>query len=430
MLKFVFGGGGEYEDPVLSQNLKANIIDGAMFAFGMSFVSLQTVFPVFLKRVGGSNIAVGLIPVLWTAGMHLPQILVANRVQWYPRKREIFLRTAFVQRLPWILLAILSLVVIERVSPFAGTVLLLLFLLVAAVAGGINFPIWFDLIAKLTPVRLRGRLFAARNLLGAMLAVLGGIFVERILISVPYPTSYGLLFLLAVTGMFISYIFLCRLQEQTDSPVGGRRTLPEYARDLPGIILRHSNFRHFLISDALLMAATMASAFYAVYGLEKFLLDDSYAGMFTIVMAGTLVLGNFAFGRLADHAGHRIILLISGGSTALAALTALLAPSAVIYLLVFACAALQVSLSGISRLPLVAELCSEQDRPTYVALTNMVSTPFALSGILGGWMATSIGYEPVFLSAAVLSSLSVFWLYRFVKDPRFAHPHEPHSLTT
>jgi MFS family permease len=420
VLRLVFGDSKEYDDPVLRQNLKANIVDGAMFAFGMSLVSLQTVFPVFLKRVGGSNIAVGLIPVLWTAGLQLPQILVANQVQWYARKRELFLRTALVQRIPWILLAILSLFVIERVSPLAGTVLLLLFLLVAAVAGSINFPIWFDLLAKLTPMKLRGRLFAARNLLGAALAVVGGIIVEWVLANVAYPTSYGLLFLMAVAAMFVSYASLCRLRELQDSPVGGRKTVSEYARELPRIVLRNRNFRNFLISDGLLTAATMAGAFYAVNAIERFALDDSSVGMFTMVMAGTLVVGNLVFGRLADRTGHKTTLVCAAGATTVAATTALVAPSATLYLVVFGCAALQVSLSGISRLPLVAELCPEKDRPTYVALTNMVSSPFALFGIVAGYVASRIGYEPVFLLAAVFSALSVFWLLRFVVDPRAA----------
>ena len=41
---------------------------GAIFSLAMSFVSLQTVLPVFVKKIGGSNVAVGLIPVLWASG--------------------------------------------------------------------------------------------------------------------------------------------------------------------------------------------------------------------------------------------------------------------------------------------------------------------------------------------------------------------------
>lgn len=64
--------------PFSKWNFAANVCDGALFSLALSLVSQQTLLPVLVKKMGGNNVAVGLIPVLWTAGFNFPQIFVAN----------------------------------------------------------------------------------------------------------------------------------------------------------------------------------------------------------------------------------------------------------------------------------------------------------------------------------------------------------------
>jgi hypothetical protein len=49
---------------VVRRNFVLNVCDGAFFIFGLSFASRTSVLPLFVKRIGGDNLAVGLIPVL------------------------------------------------------------------------------------------------------------------------------------------------------------------------------------------------------------------------------------------------------------------------------------------------------------------------------------------------------------------------------
>ena len=106
-------------------------------------------------------------------------------------------------------------------------------------------------------------------------------------------------------------------------------------------------------------------------------------------------------------------------STAAACLIALLAPTPGLYLFVFIGSSLASGLAGISRLSIVAELSSEGERPTYVALTNMVTAPFVLFGLLGGWLADRFGYNIVFVLAGILALASALWLAAKVEEPRF-----------
>lgn len=399
-------------------NFIANALDGALFTFAMSFVSMVTVFPVLVKKAGGSNIAVGLIPVFWTFGFNFPQILAVNRVRKAGRKKRIVLKTAIGQRLPWLFLAAILFWLIEDIGKTPGLILILGGFFLAAVGGSLNMPGWFDLVSKLTPVYLRGRLFALRSVLGALLGILGGWLVAQILDHIRYPDSFALLFLIAFTLMMVSYVFLLVLRENTVDDPRQPADIRDMFRELTSILRNDRNFRNFVIADAMFITALMADAFYTVNAMDRFGLSEGYAGRFTMVMMISMIGGNLLFGYMADRKGHRINLIVATVSIVMICLLAVFAPVLGVYYLVFVGAAFTISLIHVSRLTIVAELAREQNRSVYVALINMLTAPFVLSGVIGGWLADHYGYDIVFILAAVFAALSCLWLVVFVREPR------------
>ncbi len=135
-------------------------------------------------------------------------------------------------------------------------------------------------------------------------------------------------------------------------------------------------------------------------------------------MMGSMILGNIFFGYLADRYGHRINLILSASMIVVSCSLALLAQKIDVYYIVFIGIAFTLSLSQISRLPIIAEFCSEELRPTYIALTNLISSPFILSGILGGWFASRYGYNIIFLISGGIALLALIWWLTMVKEPR------------
>lgn len=406
------------EDPTARRNFAANVMDGAFFSLAMSFVSQQAILPVFVKAIGGGNIAVGLIPVLWTFGFNFPQVFIARNAQRTREKKSLLLLTAMGQRIPWLLLGLVPLLLEGRVG--TGVVVGSFFVLyaLAAIMGSINLPVWFDLIAKLTPVEVRGRLFAIRGVFGSTLGIGGGAVATFVLSRVLYPTSYALLFFLAFAAEMVSYYFLTRLEEHASGlPPAGDQAM-HLGEALKRILRTGKNYRHFLVGDALLISSTMANGFLAVHAIEKFSLSDASAGTFTMVISGSMILGSFLFGYLADHRGHRLNMLLAGMFTLLACAIALIAPTPELYVLSFACSASSVTLGGISRLPLIAELCSPGERPTYIALSNMVTSPFVLAGIVGGWIANAFGFSALFVIAGAIALAALLWWLLMVEEPR------------
>jgi len=407
-----------FKNADVKRNFFLNVFDGAVFSFAMSFVSLQTVFPVLVKKVSGSDFAIGLVPVIWAAGFNFPQIFIANYVRKIGFKKPLMIKTALGQRLPWLLISILVFFFIEDMHPNVALIFLLASLGLAAIGGSLNLPGWFDLISKLTPVQLRGRLFAYRSVVGAVLGILGGVIVIIVLDSFSYPENYGLLFLTTFIVMMISYVFLFFIKEEKPNPPQQLFSQMEFYKRLFSILKREKNFRNFLVFDSLMMLANMSHAFFAVYAIEKFSLPESYAGTFTIVMMTSMIIGSLYFGYVADRYGHRINLIWASAFTGFASLVALFSPYVQLYYFVFVGASLNLTVLMVSRLTIIAEICSEDDRPTYVALTNMVTAPFILSGMFGGIIVNVLGFNTLFLIAAIISVVSLLWLILKVIEPR------------
>lgn len=407
-----------FKDAKVKQNFFLNVFDGSIYSFAMSFVSLQTVLPVFVKKLSGSDIAVGLIPVIWSVGFNFPQVFVSNHVRKLGYKKPWMLKTALLQRIPWLLLAFLSYFLIENVDSEAALIIIFAGLAIAAFGGSINLPGWFDLISKITPVQLRGRLFAYRSVLGAALGIFGGWAVSVILNTVSYPENFSLLFLLAFLVTMISYAFLVFLKEDHPNHPQKIFTYGEFVKKLGSIVKEERNFRNFIVADSLMMLALMSNAFLAVNAVEKFSLSDAYAGYFTIVMMLSMTFGSLYFGYLADKKGHKLNLVWASAFTLIACMAALIAPTVEIYFICFASSALTLTLSMVSRLTIIAEICGEDDRPTYISLTNLITAPFVLSGLLGGWIASAFGYDAVFIIAGVFAAAAFVWLSLKVSEPR------------
>ncbi len=405
-------------NPPSRRNFTLNVIDGGVFALGMSLISHQTILPVFIKNIGGTNIAVGLIPVVWMLGFNFPQIFFAHMAQRVEYKKKLMLETGLIQRLPYLILAIVTFLVIADMSATPALFIFFFMFTVAALGGSVHLPVWFDIISKITPVTARGRLFAYRSIAGGILGVGGGWLAMVILRTIAYPANFALLFILAFGIMMISFYVLTRLQEENPTKPSSTQHLLQNIRNIPAILKHEINFRNFLIADALVITASTANAFFTVHAFDTFRLDDSYAGLFTMVMMISTILSSMLLGVIADTFGHRLNLIIAAIGTIIACAFALTAPNVYVYLIVFFISAFTINVVVISRLSIVVEMCTESERPTFIALTNMLTSPFVLSGVAAGWVANEFGYDVVFFASGFCAIIAATWLAFKVREPR------------
>jgi MFS family permease len=400
-------------------NFAVNTLDLSFYSFGFTLVSQATVLPLLVSHLTSSKLLIGLIPATYSLGYLLPQLLTANFAESLRRKLPFLtLVGGLVERTPFLLIG-LVLWLLAKPSPTITLVAFFLLLAMTAAGNGLCNPAWYDMIAKAIPVKRRGLWAGVSNSLGAFMGIAGAAVAGRLLVEKPFPDNFALCFLLTSAAMLISWFGLASNREAispTFKPVIG---LGKYFRQLPAVLRRDRNYVRFLIGRSVANLGGMAAGFFMVYGVERFSLGGADAGALTAVMVVSQALVNLLLGYLADRRGHKLVLMLGTFMMALSAIAAWLASSPAWLYVAFALLGAALAADTVSGMNIILEFCAPEDRPTYIGLTNTLLAPAkTLSPILGGWLATLVGYPPMFLVALVVSVLGGLLYAIWVREPR------------
>lgn len=409
----------DFDPKVLRHNILMNIGDGSMYTFGMSFIYAYTVIPIFIQQAGGNAIAIGAVPVLWTVGLNLPQLFFVKPHFTEKRIKPFVLRYALLNRIMYLIIGLFTFFILSHLDQAVEVLSLLFLYFLAAIVGSVAIPGWFHLFSKTTPVKLRGRLLAVRQLIGSILAVAAGSLTVIILSALNFPYNFATLFFTAFIFIMISFHFLTKVIED-DEIYEEEKTISAANKPalVKNILKTNIPFRNFILADVVMTICLTATAFYPVYALKIFELPVSYAGTFTIITTASMIAGNVFFGYLADVSGHKINLLILAISSLLASIAAIAAHNVLTYGIVFCFVGIALSLTGISRGAFVIELCSPKERQFYIAMLNSITAPFSIFGIIAGAAIGYLGYKLVFLIYILLAGVAIYWLFNKVQEPR------------
>lgn len=402
----------------LHRNFAVNVLDGGFFALAVSFASSVTILPLFVSRLTSSSLAIGLITAIAQTGWFVPQLFTANYVQRHPRKKPWVMLATLGERIPYAILVLLALQ-IGRLSP--QTVLVLFFTIysLAAMSGGLTGTAWQDMIAKIIPTGARGRFFGTQQALGGLLGAGGAVVAGLILERVAYPTNFAICFGLTVAAMAVSYVFLGLTWEPARSTERAKSSMLHFLGQLPRLLRADPNYARFLVSRAAAMLGRMATGFLTVYAVEVLGASAADAGRLTAVLFAAQTLLNPLLGWWGDRSGHKQVLELSTLFTATAMAIALWSPGVGWFYAVFALTGATLAGAILSGLSIVMEFAPEDDRPTYIGLTNTFLGPFAgLGSLLAGGIVSVAGYQTLFWASLVLSAVGFILLRWTVREPR------------
>ena len=261
-------------------NFTVNLLDGAFFWFGASFISGTTILPLFVSKLTPSPLAIGLLAVFAQASWFLPQLFTANFVERLARKKAVVVNLGlFTERLP-----VWGLVLAAIIAAHNPTLALIVFFVCFAWHGlgaGALGAAWQDLIARMFPVERRGRFVGLTNFIGASTGALGAVASTWLLQNLAYPLNFTVLFLIAAAAILISWGWLALAREPVQQGNVTTRNIVEYLAGLPALLRRDHNFRRFLITRSTMALAGMGSGFVTVAAVMRWNIADSVAGLFT-----------------------------------------------------------------------------------------------------------------------------------------------------
>jgi MFS family permease len=404
--------------PHWKRNFAANFVDSLFFSLALAFISTSTIVPLFIRQLGGSALIVGLIPALIQAGQMLPPLFAAPYIAPLERKLPFLLKMTLGERLPWPILAAVC-IVLAPDYPGAMLAITALLLAVFGLAGGIVLPAWMDIVARVTPLRMRGKLFGWSGALSGLLGVGGGLAAERVLAAYAFPYNFAACFAAASACLFVSFLGLVAIREPIAVDRAPGIPMRAYIGQVPEMLRRDRDFSIFIVVRILGALAAMAIALVAVYATEQRGLPASVAGRFTAVMLGTQVITTPLFGMIADRHGYKSSLQFALLCQAVAMVLSPIVTSALGFSLVFALLGATTGLLFSSTLNMVVEFATPAERVGYLGLHGTLIAPaILLAPVIGGYLVEWRGYHVAFGVAAFCGFAALVLLTFWVPDPR------------
>lgn len=408
------------ERSFVRHNFTVNVLDGAFFGLALGVASYVTVIPLFVSRLTDSAILIGLIASLHSIGWQFPQLLTSGYVARLTRYKRMVMWMTLHERWPY---AALALIALGEASLGRDVSLVLAFILITwmAFGGGFTATAWQSMIAKLMPSSWRGRFYGAQSAAANLMSSGGALLAGVILTAFDSPLDFALCFGLAAVSMLISGSFLGMTREwHTQSRAEAPRQTPrEFVSKLLSILRHDVNYRAFLVARSLAQFAALVLAFYTVYAVRHYGMDDATAGVMTGVFLLAQTLGNPLLGWLGDRRGHRLSFALGTIALVVSAALAITAPSLGWFYIVFALAGIAQGALWTTPLALTADFGDETSRPYYIGLANTLVAPATLFGpIVGGWIAERAGFEAAFALAAIIGMAAAVVIALAMRDPR------------
>ncbi len=400
-------------------NFVVNVFDGAFFGSALGFASFFTVIPLFVSRLTDSAVLIGLIPAIHAVGWQLPQLFTAQKVSKLDKYKRMTLLMTLNERVPF-----LGLAIVAWYSPQLGVqvslILVFILLIWQGFGGGFTATAWQSLIAKIMPTYLYGRFFGVQSSAATFLMAIGSILAGLVLAAYYYPLDFTLCFIIAAASMFISFGFLASTREESVTPVSNPTDdeLP-FREKLRGILVADKNFRWYLLSRMLTQFATMGFAFYTIYAVKEFGVDERLIGFLTGLLLFTEVAANPIMGWLGDRRGHLLTLQIGIVATIASVLLAMGTQSVAWFFPTFILAGIANVAVWTVPISMTLEFSPESQRPTYIGLSNTLVAPSTfLAPILAGLLIDDISYQAAFLASGIAGIATLLVLILGVKDPR------------
>jgi MFS family permease len=408
----------------LRYNVTVNLLDGGMFGAAIGFASFSTILPLFVASMTDSATLIGLVPAIHAAGWLLPQLFTANYIARLRRYKRTVLLTTIHERIPFLGLA-LAAFLLPVIGLQAGLVMTFMFLIWQGLGGGFTANSWTSLISKIIPPESRGTFFgtqaALANLCISGAAIGAGYLLDRF----DSPVDFMTCFLIAGLFFIISWVFLALTREPADYDKVIEENPAPFWQGASRILRRDTNFNWFLTARILSQFATMGFAFYIVYALRRFQMDEITAGYLTATLTISQTFANAGMGWLGDRVGHRLMLIVGAASATLSSLLAWFAPSLGWFFPIFALTGFANVSIWMNGMTMTVDFSSESERPFYIGLAQTLTAPATiLAPLIGGWIADTQGFMLTFALSTMLSIVMMAILFFLVKEPRKAgwHP--------
>lgn len=288
-----------YKDKFFRRNVGGVAAVEFFWGLGFPIVMESTFLQLFLKQLGASSLAIGIVPSLFILGISVAPLFAAYLSYSYPRKRPLVAALHVFSGL-----AVLLFGAILYFLPDPDLVLPIFFVtyLLFSLCLGLAIPVWLDYITRIFSERRTvpgiGYMMLAQNL-GKIVASL---FILKVVDAYAFSLRSSAWVFLATGGVFIlgSLFFTFTKEFEVGQERPGNRppfwrhtwsTFAKILADRPFLVYLAGDLDNFVILTAMSFYANYATGFFEVpvHVAAGVFIACIYAGSVTVnVLLGTM----------------------------------------------------------------------------------------------------------------------------------------------
>lgn len=409
----------------LRRNYAGHYVHGMLGMTGFRLVNTPTFVPAYIHSISGSDFWVGIGTSLQQLGMIVSPIIGASQIEHRKKIMPVSVTLGLLMRVQILGLAISGWFL---AGPWA-LAFALLFLFLLGFFQGPQRVAFQLLLAKVIPIRLRGRLQAWRNLTGGFIAALLSYFAGSWLVANHvwgngYATTFFVAFVLTSLGLTALQVMM---REPEPPTVRARKTLRERVKDVPSLLREDKGFAWFMVARTLVMGSRIGQPFFILYsalalGITAETQPEQFGATLAILSLaymGADTVSNLVWGYLADRQGFRSTLVISTAINIAGVAGLMLSHDLITLALSFFLIGAGQSGFMMSTANIVLEYGHPHDVPMRMALSNTAEgAAGALGPLMGAGLVLLWGYEASFWATIATMAAALVVLVWKVDEPR------------
>jgi len=360
------------------------VIIGIAIGNGFFVVINGASFTGFTRELGAGDLLYGIIMAMPVIGGIL-QVFASYYLENTGKRKQLFLISGFIQRLLWIPVAIIPLIIPEKynyIIIWSVTILIT----IASASGSINGLTFYPWLGDLVPLEMRGSFFSRRSAISTATGAVAGIAAGLFLDAVQGFRGYAVVFIVA--ALLGTVDILCFIWIKDPPMTVSERKIP--FTELFIKPFRNKNYMRFvLFVSAWNFGMNFSGPFFNVYMLEYLGMSFLKVFLFGQVVSSisTVIFARY-WGRIIDKFGCKPVIAICCFVVAFLPVLWIFATpeNYLIILLINFCSGIFNPGIDMSALNLSIWLAPDENRSIYVADYTLLtsSVGIALAYILGG----------------------------------------------
>jgi len=309
----------------VEKTLKTSITEGSISSVSLGLGA--SYLAPFALAMQATSAQIGILHAIASLVPSISQLGSCKLIRSFSRKKTIVIGS-IIQALIWIPIMLTALLYFNNISSTIW--ILIIFVGLFYIAGGIIYPPWFSLMGSLVPPKERGRYFSKRNraaqFFGIVTMILSAIFLD-------YMTKVGTQAEQTIAYTIFGFVTLFTLAMITRLYCGALLAkhyefkLKIHKKDNWSLLkfIKHAKNNPFgrfaLYNASFWVAIGIASPFFVVYILKE--LNYSYTWFIIITISSTIsqIIFLTLIGKVSDRFGNITLTKIATSIVALSPLT-------------------------------------------------------------------------------------------------------------